>query len=92
MMSVNRASQLNLGQFPPSLRATSAPRKARCSTRIARRSRRCSMRIFGDPVAVAAMVDRLVHHAEVLVLRGDSYRLISASFLGLLPVVDPLEL
>ena len=31
--------------------------------------------IFGDPVAVAAMVDRLVHHAEVLVLRGDSYRL-----------------
>ena len=31
--------------------------------------------IFGDPVAVAAMVDRLVHHAEVIVLRGDSYRL-----------------
>ena len=31
--------------------------------------------IFGDPVAVAAMVDRLVHHAEVLVIRGDSYRL-----------------
>jgi IstB-like ATP binding protein len=25
--------------------------------------------IFGDPVAVAAMVDRLVHHAEVIVLR-----------------------
>jgi len=31
--------------------------------------------IFGDPVAVAAMVDRLVHHAEVIALRGDSYRL-----------------
>jgi DNA replication protein DnaC len=31
--------------------------------------------IFGDAVAVAAMVDRLVHHAEVHVLRGDSYRL-----------------
>ncbi|GIU99085.1 MAG: hypothetical protein KatS3mg014_0701 [Actinomycetota bacterium] len=31
--------------------------------------------IFGDPVAVAAMVDRLVHHAEVIVLRGESYRL-----------------
>jgi DNA replication protein DnaC len=31
--------------------------------------------IFGDAVAVAAMVDRLVHHAEVLVLQGDSYRL-----------------
>jgi DNA replication protein DnaC len=31
--------------------------------------------IFGDPVTVAAMVDRLVHHAEVIVLKGDSYRL-----------------
>ena len=31
--------------------------------------------IFGDPVAVAAMVDRLVHHAEVIVLKGESYRL-----------------
>lgn len=31
--------------------------------------------IFGDPVAVAAMVDRLIHHAEVIVLKGDSYRL-----------------
>jgi DNA replication protein DnaC len=31
--------------------------------------------IFGDAVAVAALVDRLVHHAEVLVLRGESHRL-----------------
>ena len=31
--------------------------------------------IFGDPVAVAAMVDRLVHHAEVIGLKGESYRL-----------------
>ncbi len=31
--------------------------------------------IFGDPVAVAAMVDRLVHHAEVIVLKGESFRL-----------------
>ena len=31
--------------------------------------------IFGDPVAVAAMVDRLVHHAEVILLKGESYRL-----------------
>jgi len=31
--------------------------------------------IFGDAAAVEAMVDRLVHHAEVLVLQGDSYRL-----------------
>jgi hypothetical protein len=31
--------------------------------------------IFGDPVAVATMVDRLVHQAEVIVLTGESYRL-----------------
>ena len=31
--------------------------------------------IFGDDVAAAAMIDRLVHHAEILSLKGDSYRL-----------------
>ena len=30
--------------------------------------------IFGDDV-VAAMIDRLVHHAEIVALKGDSYRL-----------------
>ena len=29
---------------------------------------------FGDDVVAAAMIDRLVHHAEVLTLSGDSYR------------------
>jgi DNA replication protein DnaC len=31
--------------------------------------------IFGDEVVATAMVDRLIHHAEVISLRGDSYRL-----------------
>jgi DNA replication protein DnaC len=31
--------------------------------------------VFGDPVVAAAMIDRLVHHAEVINLKGDSYRL-----------------
>jgi DNA replication protein DnaC len=31
--------------------------------------------VFGDPVVAAAMIDRLVHHAEVIALKGDSYRL-----------------
>jgi DNA replication protein DnaC len=31
--------------------------------------------IFGDDVVAAAMIDRLVHHAEILPLKGDSYRL-----------------
>src|SRR5919204_3389675 len=31
--------------------------------------------IFGDDVAATAMIDRLVHHAEILALKGDSFRL-----------------
>jgi DNA replication protein DnaC len=30
--------------------------------------------VFGDEIVAAAMIDRLVHHAEVLTLSGDSYR------------------
>ena len=30
--------------------------------------------VFGDEVVAAAMIDRLVHHAEVLTLAGESYR------------------
>jgi DNA replication protein DnaC len=30
---------------------------------------------FGDDTVAAAMIDRLVHHAEVIPLKGDSYRL-----------------
>src|SRR6266568_4317118 len=31
--------------------------------------------IFGDEVVAVAMIDRLVHHSEILSLKGDSYRL-----------------
>jgi DNA replication protein DnaC len=31
--------------------------------------------VFGDDIVAAAMIDRLVHHAEVVALKGDSYRL-----------------
>jgi len=31
--------------------------------------------VYGDDVVAAAMSDRLVHHAEVVSLKGDSYRL-----------------
>lgn len=31
--------------------------------------------VLGDDVVAAAMIDRLVHHAEVIALKGDSYRL-----------------
>jgi DNA replication protein DnaC len=32
-------------------------------------------RVFGDQVVAAAMIDRIVHHADVLTLKGASYRL-----------------
>ncbi|MFI6048399.1 IS21-like element helper ATPase IstB [Nocardia sp. NPDC051321] len=31
--------------------------------------------VFGDDIVAAAMIDRLVHHAEVISLKGDSFRL-----------------
>ncbi|MFW5421020.1 IS21-like element helper ATPase IstB [Nocardiopsis sp. CNT-189] len=31
--------------------------------------------VFGDDTVAAAMIDRMVHHAEVIALKGDSYRL-----------------
>ena len=31
--------------------------------------------IFGDEVTAAAMIDRFVHHAEIVALKSDKYRL-----------------
>jgi DNA replication protein DnaC len=31
--------------------------------------------VFGDDTVAAAMIDRLVHHTEVISLKGDSYRM-----------------
>nr|WP_255574179.1 ATP-binding protein [Cryobacterium sp. TMT2-23] len=31
--------------------------------------------VFGDHVVAAAMIDRIVHHADVITLKGSSYRL-----------------
>jgi DNA replication protein DnaC len=31
--------------------------------------------IFGDEIVAVAMIDRLIHHCEILSLKGDSYRL-----------------
>jgi DNA replication protein DnaC len=44
--------------------------------------------IFGDEVTAVAMIDRLVHHAEILSLKGDSYRLRDKD-LGTRRVTDP---
>ena len=43
--------------------------------------------VFGDEVVAAAMIDRLVHHADVIALKGDSYRLKDRD-LGRIPAAD----
>ena len=45
---------------------------------------------FGDDVVAAAMIDRLVHHAEVIALKGDSYRLKDRD-LGRVPAAHATE-
>ena len=44
--------------------------------------------VFGDDTVAAAMIDRLVHHAEVINLNGDSYRL-NGRDLGKVPGGEP---
>jgi DNA replication protein DnaC len=44
--------------------------------------------VFSDDVVAAAMIDRLVHHADVVALKGDSYRLKNRD-LGRVPTTDP---
>jgi DNA replication protein DnaC len=46
--------------------------------------------VFGDEVVAAAMIDRLVHHAEVIALKGDSYRLKDRD-LGRVPAAGKTE-
>jgi DNA replication protein DnaC len=46
--------------------------------------------VFGDDVVAAAMIDRLVHHAEVVALKGDSYRLKDRD-LGRVPTTTTTE-
>jgi hypothetical protein len=44
--------------------------------------------VFSDATVAAAMIDRLVHHASVVSLKGDSYRLKGTSASSQLMVVD----
>jgi DNA replication protein DnaC len=46
--------------------------------------------VFGDDVVAAALIDRLVHHAEVIALKGDSYRLKDRD-LGRVPAAGTTE-
>jgi DNA replication protein DnaC len=46
--------------------------------------------VFGDDVVAAAMIDRLVHHADVVSIKGDSYRLKNRD-LGRVPAATKTE-
>ncbi len=51
------------------------PLRARVDDRHLATSRSAWGEIFGDDMAATAMIDRLIHHAEILSLKGDTYRL-----------------
>ncbi|MGC2463423.1 MAG: ATP-binding protein [Steroidobacteraceae bacterium] len=40
--------------------------------------------VFGDAVVATAFLDRLLHHSQVITIRGDSYRLREKRRAGLL--------
>ena len=40
--------------------------------------------VLGDATLTTAMLDRLLHHSEIIVIRGDSYRLLEKRKEGLL--------
>lgn len=42
--------------------------------------------VFGDAVAATAILDRLLHHSQVITIRGDSYRLRDKRRSGLLQI------
>lgn len=47
--------------------------------------------IFTDEVVAAAIIDRLVHHSDVIALNGDSYRTTNRRPLGRLPAPEPTK-
>ena len=50
--------------------------------------------VFNDPVLATAILDRLLHHATTLNIKGESYRLREkkkAGLFGRRPVADPGE-
>jgi DNA replication protein DnaC len=44
---------------------------------------------FGDPVVATAILDRLLHHSQIITIRGDSYRLREKRRSGLLQKAGP---
>ena len=47
--------------------------------------------VLGDPVVATAILDRLLHHSQVLTIRGESYRLREKRRSGLMAPTTPSE-
>jgi DNA replication protein DnaC len=47
--------------------------------------------VFGDPVVATAILDRLLHHSQVITIRGDSYRLREKRRSGLIKSLPAAE-
>jgi DNA replication protein DnaC len=47
--------------------------------------------VFGDPIVATAILDRLLHHSQVITIRGDSYRLREKRRSGLIKTPALLE-
>src|SRR5208337_1768341 len=45
--------------------------------------------VFGDPVVATALLDRLLHHRNVITIRGDSYRMREKRRSGLIKPAPP---
>jgi DNA replication protein DnaC len=45
--------------------------------------------VFGDVVVATAILDRLLHHSQIVTIRGDSYRLREKRRSGLLRPAIP---
>jgi len=48
--------------------------------------------VFGDPFVATAILDRLLHHSQVVTIRGESYRLREKRRSGLLQKPAPAPL
>ena len=77
LLIVDEVGYLPLGApgRQPALRAGLAPLRARLDRRHRNRSFEQWGEILGDAMVAAALIDRLVHHATMITLKGKSYRL-----------------
>jgi DNA replication protein DnaC len=48
--------------------------------------------VFGDAIVATAILDRLLHHSQIITIRGDSYRLRTKRRSGLLQKTAAPEL